>query len=140
MTRTTILAIMLTCPVLGLIVSFYFGSLLKKFLTTTPAINSLQDIERFKQLVKGQMYAALVQIVILSIPIIVFAYGFWIKVLKPNTDILYMLVPSLVVLGAGMTLKSVERKVQNVPTATDELAKERDRIVDIWLHQPFPNW
>lgn len=140
MTRTTILAIMLTCPVIGLILSLYFGSLLKKFLTTTPEIASTQDMERFKQLVKGQMYAALVQIAILSIPILVFAYGLWIKVLKPNTDILYMLVPSLVVLGAGMALKSVERNVQNVPTANEELTKERDRIVDIWLHQPFPNW
>ena len=34
----------------------------------------------------------------------------------------------------------VERNVQSVPTATEELAKERDRIVEIWMHQPFPNW
>ena len=140
MTRTTIFAIMLTCPAIGLILCLYFGSLLKRFLTNTPEIKSAQDMERFKQLVKGQMFAALAQIAVLSIPILVFVYGLWIKVLKPNTDILYMLVPSLVVLGAGMALKSVERNVQNVPTATDELTKERDRIVDIWLHQPFPNW
>lgn len=140
MTRTTILAIMLACPTIGLIFSLYFGSQLKRFLTSTPEIKSAQDMEQFKQLVKGQMYAALAQIVILSIPILVFVYGFWIKELKPNTDILYMLAPSLVVLGAGMAMKSVEHKVQNVPTKTEDLTKERDRIVDIWLHQPFPNW
>lgn len=140
MTRTTILAIMLTCPTIGLILSLYFGSQLKRFLTHTPEIKSTQDIERFKQLVKGQMYAALAQIVILSIPILTFAYGLWIKELQPNTDILYMLAPSLIVLGAGMAMKGVEHKVQNVPTATEDLTKERDRVVDIWLHQPFPNW
>ncbi len=140
MTRPTIIAIMLTCPVIGLILSAYFGGHLRRFLKETPQIKSPQDIERFKRLVKGQMYAALAQIVILSVPILVFAYGLWIKALQPNTDILYMLAPSLTVLAAGMILKKTEYKAQHIPTANDELAKERDRIVEIWQHQPFPNW
>ncbi len=140
MTRTTIIAIMLTCPVIGLMLCVYFGGHLRRFLKETPQIKSPKDIERFEQLVKGQMYAALAQIVILSIPILVFAYGLFIKLLKPNTDILYMLAPSLIVLAAGMILKKTEHTVQHIPTANDELAKERDRIVEIWQHQALPNW
>lgn len=139
MTRTHVIVIMLACPTVGLILAAYFGMQLRQFVRSTPELRSNSDLDAFKRLVKGQMYAALAQIVILSIPILIFAVGFWKKIVFTK-DIVYLFVPSLIILAVGMLLKSVERNAQQVPAVNEELKQERDRIVDIWLHQPFPNW
>ena len=139
MTRTHIIVIMLACPAIGLILAAYFGMRLRQFVRSTPELRSDSDLDAFKRLVKGQMYAALAQIVILSVPILIFAVGFWKKIVFTK-DIVYLFVPSLMILAVGMLLKSVERNAQQVPAANEQLTQERDKIVDIWLHQPFPNW
>ena len=74
--RTVLLTLMIVFPVIGLLVSLYFGVTLQRFITTTPEIRSRDELERFKQVVKTQMYAALVQGVILIIPTLLLFYGF----------------------------------------------------------------
>jgi hypothetical protein len=137
--RTVLLTLMITFPVIGLLVSLYFGVTLQRFITTTPEIRSRDELERFKQVVKTQMYAALAQGAILIIPTLLLFYGFLSRTLV-MLDIVYLLIPSLILLGVAIYFKPIERQVQTLPVADPQLQQERDCVVDVWKHKPFPNW
>ena len=137
--RTLLLTLMLVFPGIGLLVSIYFGFDLKRFVATTPEIDSQSDLERFKQIVKKQMYGALGQFVILIIPTLLFLYGFFSRTLFFR-DVAYLIVPSLVILAAGLYFKTLERRAQTLPIANPQLQPERDRVVEVWKHKPFPDW
>jgi len=130
---------MLLLPAVGALNAFFFGSELKRFAAEVRTISSTADIERFKAVVARQMYAALAQIVILATPTIVFFVGIVRKVLGP-ADILFIIIPSAVILLLAQHYKKIEVAVRELPVTDDMLRQQRDTIVDTWLKKPFPDW
>ena len=138
-TTLVLIGIMTALPVVGIGMGLYFWAKLKRFLQTVPVIQTAEDLERFKQIAAGQMYGALVQLVILIGPWIVFGYG----LITDNLEYwasLCPLVPYIGVGAMGFLMKPTERRVQATPAATEQLEAQRDHVVDVWMQKPFPNW
>jgi len=133
------IALILLLPAVAVLNALIHGSQLKAFLEQTPAFATYQDIVEFEKVVARQMYAALVQIALLVAPGVVFVVGLVRKVLSVE-DILYVVLPSFVILGLGIAFKKVENKVRSIPVSDPILEERRDHIVKVWMSKPFPDW
>jgi hypothetical protein len=85
------------------------------------------------------MYAALVQLVLLGLPPLMYIAGVFTDVLNPG-DVVFILVPSAVIFIVAQVFKPLETRVKNIPTANDELRRQRDAIVHTWVKKPLPDW
>ncbi len=130
---------MLGLPALAVVNAFWFGTELKNFLSSTPRLESSHDLERFKTVVAHQMYAALIQIVLLATPPIVFFFGIFRGVLNPS-DLLYIIGPSAVILIVAAMYRGHEKRAKSIPSADPELEQQRDAIIHTWLRKPLPDW
>ncbi len=130
---------MLGLPALAVVNAFWFGTELKNFLSSTPRLESSHDLERFKTVVAHQMYAALIQIVLLATPPIVFFFGIFRGVLNPS-DLLYIIGPSAVILIVAAMYRGHEKRAKSIPTADPELEQQRDAIIHTWMRRPWPDW
>jgi hypothetical protein len=137
--RSTYTLLMLLFPALAIVNSWWFGRELKAFVDATPAIASTADLERMKAVVKRQMIAALAQILLLAAGPAVYALGLYRHLLRP-ADVVFVIVPSALVLAAGVALKRVEAAARSLHTPDDELRRQRDAIVATWLKKPLPDW
>jgi len=137
--RTGYIALILLLPAVAVLNAVIHGSQLKAFFERTPAFATYQDIVEFEKVVARQMYAALVQIALLVSPGVVFVVGLVRGVLSVE-DILYVVLPSFVILGLGVAFKKVENKVRSIPVSDPILEERREHIVRVWLTKPFPDW
>ncbi len=137
--RSFYLMAMLGLPALAVINAIWFGFELKNFVSSTPRLESSRDIERFKTVVAHQMYAALVQIVLLATPPMTFGAGLFHGVLVPP-DILYVIGPSALILVVAAMYRGEEKRAKSIPAADPELERQRDAIVHTWLRKPLPDW
>jgi hypothetical protein len=55
-------------------------------------------------------------------------------------DIVYTIVPSLVVIVVAKVCGGIETEAQSLPVKDEKLRHERDRIVNCWKTQPSPDW
>ena len=133
------LTVIIILQLTGLVYCLIF---IKKFTNFLNSVNMLKndlDMKEFKKLVKENMYAALANIVFLGGSWILYFIGFFIKILN-IIDFGFILIPAVLIVIFSLKLKTLEKKLQNLPTENPALEDERDRVVDIWLHKPFPNW
>ena len=137
--RSGYITLMLLLPVVAVVNAIVHGSQLKAFLERTPGFATYQDIVEFEKVVARQMYAALVQIGLLVAPGVVFVVGLIRGVLSPG-DILYVVVPSFVILALGVAFKTIENKVRSIPVGDAILEERREHIVKVWMTKPFPDW
>ena len=137
--RSTYLFLILVLPLLAILNAVWFGSELQRFARDVRTFSSTHEIERFKGVVARQMYAALVQIVLLVVPPILFFVGIVRGVLTPG-DIIFIIVPSAVVILVAALYKQTETKVKSIPANDDELRRQRDAIIHTWLKKPLPDW
>jgi hypothetical protein len=124
---------------LGVANAVVFGSELRRFASEVTTISSTAHMERFKQVVARQMYAALAQIGFLGAPVVVFFAGVVRKVMGPG-DVLLIIIPSAIILLLAQAYKKVETAVRELPVADEQLRRQRDHIVDTWMKKPFPDW
>jgi hypothetical protein len=137
--RQTLLLLILLLPALGILNAVWFGSELARFAREVLRLESSADVERFKEVVARQMYAALVQIVILAAPPILFFVGIVRRELFP-ADVLAIIVPAGVVIAVAALYKKVEQRVRAIPAADPELERQRDAVIHTWLKKPLPDW
>jgi hypothetical protein len=137
--RTGYIALILLLPAVAVVNAIVHGSQLKSFLERTPAFATYQDIVEFEKVVARQMYAALVQIALLVTPGVILVVGIIRGVLSAG-DILYVVLPSFVILALGLAFKTLENKVRSIPVSDPILEERRDHIVKVWLTKPFPDW
>ncbi len=126
-------------PLLATLNQVLHGALLGEFIDRVPRIEDEAHLRQLRELVRRQMRAALLQIALLTTPIVVYVAAFATGVLRP-VDSLYVLLPGIVVLGAGLTFRGVERRVRRLPAATPELERERDHVVAVWTSRLRPDW
>ena len=137
--RYTLLLLILIFPAVAILNAWWFGSELQRFARQVRSFDSTAHIEAFKAVVARQMYAALAQIVLLAVPPILFLVGLARRELGPG-DVLFIIVPSLVVILVAVLYKQVEKQVKAIPAQDDELRRQRDRIVETWMKKPTPDW
>lgn len=137
--RTTFITLMVLLPGAAIVNAYSCGTLLKTFLRDVSGLASSVDLERFKRVVAGQMYAALVQLALLAAPPILYAVGLATGALGVG-DVVYILVPSAVVIVVAQLFKPLETRVKTIPASSDELARQRDAIVHTWMKKPLPDW
>jgi hypothetical protein len=137
--RSTYLLLMIGLPALAILNAIWWGSELQQFTKKVTSFDSTAHIEQFKTVVAHQMYAALAQIGLLATPPIVFFVGLARGVLAPR-DVLYIILPSAVVIVVGAIYKRVETQARSIPATDDELRRQRDAIIETWIKKPLPNW
>lgn len=137
--RAFLLTAMIASPGLALVNAAYQGRNLKRFLDRTPELASTLDLENYMRVVGRQMWAALVQAVLLLIAPACFVWGLAIRCLTPG-DFVWILLPNVVVILVARSFRSLELRAWSLPAADQELAAERDRIVHVWKTKPLPDW
>lgn len=136
--RSTYLMLMLLLPAIAAVNALYFGAELRRFAMEVPRLESSHHLERFKQVVARQMYAALVQIVLLGLPAVVFVVGIARGALTAG-DILFVVIPAAVIILIAQVNRRDEARVRELP-AEPTLTAQRDRIVRTWVRKPLPDW
>ncbi len=139
MDRSTLLTLMVAFPTLGAVNAVIFGLRLLRYLDETPRIETRAHLERYKGAVRLQMYAALAQIVLLAMPALLGIAGFAMEVLA-RRDLLFVIVPAVVMIGLGLLFKRVEARARGQEVADPALLAERDHVNEVWVHKPFPDW
>lgn len=130
---------MITSQGLALLNAIFQGKNLKDFLDRTPLLASSKDLEGFKDVVSRQMWAALAQAGLLLVAPGCYFWGLVTDSLKPG-DFVWILLPSVIVILVARSFRGIELRAWSLPSADQEIASERDRIVSIWKTKPFPNW
>jgi archaellum biogenesis protein FlaJ (TadC family) len=136
--RSTYLMLMVLLPAIAAVNALYFGAELRRFAMEVPRLESSHHLERFKQVVARQMYAALVQIVLLALPAVVFVVGIARGALTTG-DILFVVIPAAVIILIAQVNRRDEARVRELP-AEPTLTAQRDRIVRTWVRKPLPDW
>ncbi len=139
MTRDTLVFLIVGLPVLGMLNATFFGLRLKSFLAGTSRLSSSTDMERYKAQVKAQMFAALVQMILLGAPSLLWMFGFSQDQLYIG-DLKFVVVPSVLMIAIGMYFKKVEETARSIPVENDELRVQRDRIASRWTDSALPDW
>jgi hypothetical protein len=138
-TRIILLAAILTCFAAALLNALWFGLELRRFSKRTRILASTADLEEFKRVVGNQMRAALAQIGLLALPAVLFAVGLVLEEFEAG-DILFIIVPSALVVVLAMVFRTWEVEVRSIRVVGPELAAERDAIVTTWRRKPLPDW
>ena len=136
---TAYACLLIALPGLALANIWWFGRELRRFVDSTPVLASTADIERMKAVVARQMYAALAQILLLAAAPAVFLIGLVTGSLRP-TDVLWVILPAAAVIVFSLGFKRTETEARSIEAADDELARQRDAIVETWLKKPLPDW
>ena len=141
MSRPVILTILLVLPAIDLVILAIGALTLRSFKKGHPKISTTSHLNDFKKMVKLHKYLALVSMPILWIPGALYAFSlFFLDVLNVFPDILFAIVPSLVIIGAAKLMGGLQHDVETLPVEGDALKQERDRVVGVWHNQALPDW
>lgn len=136
--RDLFIAAMIVLPIFAVGNLAWGAKQIKGFLEMTGSVDTDRHMQRFKQVVATQMYCALFQIGFLAVPIVLLGLGYATKTLH-DMDFLFVLVPSILILAYAAYVKVSEKNIMALPVS-DRLREEFDRVVNTWLHKPFPDW
>lgn len=128
--------VMFTC---GMVNFFIAISALKKFLALNSAIDSLLNLENLKEMVRKQMYQALLAIVFFGGMGVLGSIGVITGELS-STQFVLFLVLNVIVWAAGKSSKPTEQKAQNLSVSNPNLLDEYKSVCRTWMRKPFPDF
>jgi hypothetical protein len=137
--RTVFIATMLLLPAAAVVNAIVHGLQLNSFLKRTPTFATYQNIVDFEKIVARQMYAALLQIVLLVTPGILFVIGL-VRLVLAVDDFIYVMLPALAILAFGAAFKMLENRARSIPVDDPVLEERRNYIVEVWNSKALPNW
>ncbi len=137
--RTVFIAVMLQLPAAAGVNAIVHGLQLNAFLKRTPTFATYQNIVDFERIVARQMYAALLQIVLLVAPGVLFAVGL-VRGALAIDDVIYVILPAFVILALGIAFKKLEHRAASIPVSDPVLEERRNHIVHVWNTRPLPDW
>ena len=139
--RSTMIALMLAPPVIGIALMLLLRFPLKKFQRTTPSIRTQDDLHRLKKLAALQMYCSIVAPELIWAPFVVWIVGKFVTDVLTWMDLLtYGVIPFLALGAVAFLAGGPAEQVQSVPVDDPSLQKERDHIIDVWLHRRLPKF
>jgi hypothetical protein len=138
MPNSLMLAALSGLMVLDTLACMWIGWRGRRFLATTPALETGSDLARFRRLIHHCMYASLVFLILcltsISMPIVLLALD-GIRLTDLNSVVV---TGGLRILVAAAVTVSVEGRLKAIPTADPVLAAERDALVWMWDQQMLP--
>lgn len=138
--RSILIAGMLVLPGLGLLNFFYGMIRLKGLLRKLPQIATPAHLEVYKAEIRVQMFLAVFQWAVLSIPSLLFALDLFVYNGEIG-DLVYAIGPSIVLLVIGKTCGGAEQAVREIPvTGGDDLQREKGAILSTWGGRAFPDF
>ena len=130
---------MLILPALGVINAIYHGRMLQHYVRHPKRIDDMAGLARFQKIVARQMYAALAQLLLLIIPIILYFIAIPTEILR-FADIVYVMFPGAVLMAIGYHFKKVETQVCRIPALGEDLDEQRLAIIKRWRTRAVPDW
>jgi len=109
---------------------------IKKFLSLHSLINSRQDLEDFKQMVRKQMYQALVQIGFLGVANIVGIYG----LITRQVNLLLILVLDVIIIVLSKSFKKTEEQARTLRVSDVSLTGQYESICKTWVEKARPDF
>jgi hypothetical protein len=137
--RDALIGILIAIPALNLVVLAWAMAALRSFARRVPQIATRTQMDEFKAVVARQMLVARVVKPVLYVPTAVFLVGLVMGELG-LFDLVYTIVPSLVVIVVAKLCGGIEGGVQSLPVRDEAMRAERDRVVNCWKTQPTPDW
>jgi hypothetical protein len=137
--RTVFISVMLILPALGAVNAIYHGRLLQHYVQQTKRIRDMAGLAQFQKLVARQMYAALFQLVLLVVPMILYFIGIPPQILR-FADIVYVFIPGGILIALGYHFKKVESEVCRIPALGEDLDEQRLAVIKTWKTRPLPDW
>ena len=137
--RTVFIAMMLLLPAAAVVNAIVLGLQLNPFLKRTPTIATYQNIVDFEKIVARQMYAALLQIVLLVAPGILFVIGL-VRLVLAVDDFICVMLPALAIIALGAAFKMLENRARSIPVDDPVLEERRNYIVEVWNSKALPDW
>jgi len=126
-----------SCYVVAVIISLWSMFRIKGFLAGTPAIADIPCLDRFKALVRQQMY-----LVLLFIPFII--VGIVTGIVMVNRygmpGLGAVLLVNALIFGLGKCQKKFEKRARSIPTGSVIIAHEYQRVVVSWGKKPLPDF
>lgn len=123
--------------VLSVGVSVWSAMWLKRFVSENPSIANEECLGRYKALVRTQMYLALFMIVLLAAG---FAAGIALIGRSGLGGLGAVLVANGIVFSFGMYHRQVEKRVRSLPTGSEALARDYQRVSECWVKKPLPDF
>ena len=122
------------------LINFVIGlNAMNKFLSQNKSFNTYQDLEKFKSMVRKQMYQALLQIAFLGGMLILGVVGFITGKLSTFGFMLYLIFNGIN-LGAGKYGKETEKRIRTLSIDNLNVRAEYNSICKIWARKAFPNF
>ena len=128
--------VMFTC---GMVNFFIALAALKKFLALNSGIDRLLNLENLKNMVRKQMYQALLAIVLFGGMGVLGCIGIITRRLDSTQFVLFLILNGIV-WAAGKSAKSIEKKAQNLSVSNPNLSDEYKSICRTWMRKPFPDF
>lgn len=131
--------IILLLNILGVLNGWWGKGRIETFLAGVPAITTSRELNQFKQMVKEQMYLALVQLLLLGGALVLMIYG----ILAERLDFLHIVILILVntfIFLMARRFKHIEQRAASLPVEDQMLEAEYQRICLTWRRKPFPDW
>lgn len=113
------------------------GSEVKRFLKRHHEISDVRVLEEFKSLVKRNMYAALVQFVVLSLGLIL---GIILMFTFKHLGVLAVLTVNSLIFSLSQIFGKLEKKARSLPVANENLAQKYRQVSETWVKKPFPDF
>ena len=139
--RNWLIVAMLASSAAVLAIMWLLHGQLRRFREAVPALRTPADVDRFKRLAAGQMYASLFGLIFTWVPLVVWLAGkFWLGQLGWLDALLFAVLPMGVLVWASGQMVGTARAVRATPATDPAILAERDRVVNAWLHRNLPNW
>ncbi|MFH1459612.1 MAG: hypothetical protein ABIG64_04490 [Candidatus Omnitrophota bacterium] len=114
----------------------------QEFLAKYSQLDSKNSFDEFKKIIAWQMYVFFPVLIFLTTPLILLIYVFVQGILTFNNDFIVLIIFISVyvyVFKKSKRYKQLEDKLKNIQVQPD-LLKQKDRLINTWLHKPFPDW
>ena len=117
----------------NLLFSYYMT---QSFLSKISAIATTEDLERFKNLAKLNMYQALVQYPILVFASLLGIYG----IIMNEFSLLFVLILNGLILVIAKLIQGSDKATRNLPVSDKFLESQYKAVCDAWVGGTFPNF
>jgi hypothetical protein len=119
------------------VVSGWAWRQVRGFVDATPSIADEECLNRFKRMVRTQMYLALWVIVWLGLGMLA---GIGVIANHGLPGFLLVIVVNGAVIAISLFYRRAELRSRRLPAATESLATEYRRVSEAWVKKPLPNF